>query len=64
VGLSFRVERDKGRQGISLAALAASVERALEECARTGIDPDTIEPVVRTTVGGNPRIKKLEIDLP
>jgi 3-hydroxyisobutyrate dehydrogenase-like beta-hydroxyacid dehydrogenase len=62
VGLIFTGQRIEGRQGISLAALAGLVEEALQAATRYGIDPDTVEPVVRgTTLGKNPKIKKLEI---
>lgn len=58
MGLSLRDERVGGRQGMSLAAVAAHVERAMEEAHRAGVDPDTVEPVVRVTLSG--KIKNLE----
>jgi hypothetical protein len=62
VGLILRAERSEGRQGMSLAAFAAHVERALMEAQRTGVDPDTIEPHVSITPRG--KIKRLEIEIP
>lgn len=64
MGLSLTFDRAEGRQGISLAALAAAVEQGLRHAAEQGVDPDTIEPTVRTNISSNPKIRKLEIEIP
>jgi hypothetical protein len=64
VGVVVNASRSEGRQGLSLAALGALVEQAMREAHTAGVDPDTIEPVVRTTVSPRPKIRKMEIEIP
>jgi hypothetical protein len=62
VGLIVTIERDQGRQGISLAALAVSVNQAIQRAIEAGAEPDEIEPKVHITMSG--KIKSLEVTIP
>lgn len=52
---------DRQSQGVTLAQLGETVERAMRECSERGIDPATVEPKTLNRLGG--RIRKLTIEV-
>lgn len=62
MSLTVRIERAEGRQGMSLAALAAWSTQAVQRAIEAGADPDDVEPRVNITPRG--KIRKLEVTIP